>query len=102
MFYEAFIFLQFRFVIFCQRKLAQKLIIKYCRNWLQEIFSADTEVEDGRVLVEDLQPETLQTLIRFIYTDHVRDDELTIELLHAAKKFKIAGVNFNNHFKRVK
>jgi len=82
-----------------KRKLRH--LIKYWWNWLQDIFSDDSEVEDGRVQVKDVQPDTLQTLIRFCYTDQVKDDELTTELLGAARKYKIKGVNFTNHFESI-
>ena len=47
------------------------------------------EGKTGRVIIKDLEPETLEILIKFAYTGQVDYNDLTIELLSAADKYNI-------------
>jgi speckle-type POZ protein len=47
------------------------------------------EVQTGEVEIEDVDPETLEVLIKYIYTDTVGDEDWTIDLLSAADKYNL-------------
>ena len=47
------------------------------------------ESQTGRVEILDLSPKTVSALLRFIYTDEVKPDEITVALLEASHKYLI-------------
>ena len=62
------------------------------------VFSATfshTETIEGktvRIIIEDIEPETLDALITFAYTDQVEKEALTFLLLAAADKYDLPGL----------
>lgn len=51
------------------------------------------EASVGRIVIEDVEPETIECVLRFIYTGALQNDSLSgdmlIELLHCADKYDI-------------
>ena len=48
-----------------------------------------SEAKTGIVMIEDIEPETLEVLVRFIYTDSVKEKDLTPALLSASDKYDL-------------
>lgn len=52
------------------------------------------EVEEGKVVIEDIEPEVLEELLRFIYSSQVSPsiDTICVELFQAADKYDIEAL----------
>lgn len=50
------------------------------------------EVKTGRVEIEDVDPETLELLIKYIYTDLVEEKDCSTDLLTAADKYNLTAL----------
>ncbi len=50
------------------------------------------EVKTGRVEIEDLDPETLELLIKYMYTDVIEENEFSTDLLTAADKYNLTAL----------
>jgi len=63
-----------------------------CSNVFSRMFSCEssTEAKTGIVKIEDIKPETIDALIRWIYQVEVYDmEEVSSDLYHAADKYGI-------------
>ena len=50
------------------------------------------EAKTGRMEIKDVDPETLEVLIKYIYTDTVEGKDWTIGLLSAADKYNLTAL----------
>ena len=50
------------------------------------------EAKTGRVVIKDVDPETIEVLVKYIYTDAVEEGERTTELLAAADKYNLTAL----------
>jgi hypothetical protein len=50
------------------------------------------EAKNGRAVIEDVELETLKSLLSFAYTDEIRNEDLTPELLVAADKYMMKAL----------
>ena len=50
------------------------------------------EAKTGRVVIKDVDPKTLEVLIKYIYTETVEEEDRTVNLLSAADKYNLTGL----------
>jgi hypothetical protein len=50
------------------------------------------EVKTGELEIEDVHPETLEVLIKYIYTDQVDEIDRTTDLLSVADKYNLTAL----------
>lgn len=70
---------------------AHKVILASRSKYFEAMFSHQETRESltNRVDIEDISTEALKSMVKFIYTNSVADDEITTDLLTAADKYDI-------------
>lgn len=53
------------------------------------LFHNTKEAMEGKVYITDVSPNTMESLVEFIYTDNVNENEISADLLVASNKYQI-------------
>jgi hypothetical protein len=56
------------------------------------------ESQSSRIEVQGFSPQTVQAMVSFLYTDHLKPGEASVELLNAAEMYQVKGLK--NHVER--
>ncbi|VDI55300.1 BTB/POZ domain-containing protein 3/6 [Mytilus galloprovincialis] len=72
---------------------AHKMILALGSPVFKAMFYGSFPQSEGDIRIEDITLETFQTLVRYMYTDHLLlSKKNVISLLYAAQKYQIAGL----------
>ena len=53
------------------------------------LFQRTTENQTGRVQVPDIESETMKILLKYVYTDSITKNEISMDLFYAADKYDL-------------
>ena len=53
------------------------------------LFQSTTENQTGRVQVPDIDSETMKILLKYVYTDSITKNEISMDLFYAADKYDL-------------
>ena len=57
------------------------------------LFHRTTENQTGRVQVPDIDPEIMKILLKYIYTDSITKNEISMDLFYAADKYDLTQLS---------
>lgn len=83
--------------------LAQGILPSFL-TFIKAMFEQKENSEEAKVDIKEIDPDTLEKLIAFIYTDFVNDFEIDAELFVASEKYAIERLRFlceNNLCKKI-